>query len=69
MNQNGYEMAFPECQYVANGVSLEKAQQLGDSYRTGNFIEPIGDPVADRISNRLNKVRLKTQTEGSNETT
>lgn len=51
------EMDFPECQYVANGLDLETAQNLGDTYRAGESIEPIGHEVADRISNRLNKMQ------------
>jgi hypothetical protein len=57
------DMDFPECQYVANGVSLPVAKQLGDDYRVGNQIKPIGDKVADRISNRLNKTQKQKRSE------
>lgn len=56
-NHQPDEMDFPECQHVANGLDLETAQQLGNTYRAGKQIEPIGDEVADRISNRLNKIQ------------
>lgn len=55
------EMDFPECQYVANGLDLETAQNLGDTYRAGDIVEPIGDEVADRISNRLNEIQSESQ--------
>lgn len=51
------EIRFPECQYIANGLDPATAYQLGNTYRAGNFIEPIGHPVADRISNRLNQMQ------------
>lgn len=51
------EMAFPECQYVANGVPLSQAETLGNTYRAGKTLEPIGHPAADRISNRLNQIK------------
>lgn len=50
------EFDFPECQYIANGIDPETAQNLGDTYRAGDILEPIGDEVADRISNRLNQM-------------
>jgi hypothetical protein len=49
--------AFPECQYLANGLDLPTAQKLGNTYRAGNFISPIGHEVADRISSRLNQIQ------------
>ncbi|TAG85551.1 MAG: hypothetical protein EAZ18_26930 [Oscillatoriales cyanobacterium] len=55
------EFEFPECQYIANGLDLDTAQQLGDTYRAGDVIEPIGDEVADRISNRLNEIQSESQ--------
>ena len=55
------EIAFPECQYVANGIPLETAEKLGDTYRAGETLEPIGDPAADRISDRLNQIQSETQ--------
>ena len=55
------EMPFPECQYVANGLPLEQAQKLGNTYRAGQKIEPIDNPVADRISNKLNQIQSETQ--------
>jgi hypothetical protein len=56
-SKSSCEMDFPECQYVANGLDLEKAQKLGDTYRAGDVIPRIGHEVADRISNRLNKMQ------------
>lgn len=53
------EMDFPECQYVANGLDLEKAQKLGDTYRAGEWIYPIGHEATDRISNRLNQMQSR----------
>ncbi len=55
------EMDFPECQYVANGLDWEKAQQLGDSYRAGECIPQIGHEAADRISNRLNQMQSESR--------
>ncbi|WP_377481831.1 MAG: hypothetical protein P2A85_29290 (plasmid) [Microcoleus anatoxicus] len=51
------EFKFPECQYIANGLDPKTAQKLGDTYRVGNFIEPIGNEIVDRISNRLNQIQ------------
>lgn len=51
------EIRFPECQYIANGVGPATASKLGNTYRAGNFIDAIGDEVADRISNRLNQMQ------------
>ena len=56
-NEFAVEIRFPECQYIANGLEPATAQKLGNTYRAGNVIEPIGDEVADRISNRLNKMQ------------
>ena len=58
----GCEMDFPESQYVAVGLDLESAQQLGDIYRAGKSIPQIGDEVADRISNRLNQMQSRRTT-------
>lgn len=55
------EMPFPECQYVANGIPMETAQNLGDTYRVGNALPPIGNPTADRISNRLNQIQSENR--------
>ena len=55
------EMPFPECQYVANGLPLEQAENLGTAYRAGKILEPCGHPAADRISNRLNQIQKRTQ--------
>jgi len=60
-NHQPDEMDFPECQYAANGIDPETAQNLGDTYRAGESIEPIGDEVADRISNRLNEIQSESQ--------
>ncbi|MEG3972289.1 hypothetical protein QUA00_32410 [Microcoleus sp. T2B6] len=57
LDEFAIEMPFPECQYVANGLDLPTASKLGNAYRVGNFIEAIGDEVADRISNRLNQMQ------------
>lgn len=53
----GCEMDFPESQYVAVGLDLESAQQLGDTYRAGKSIPQIGHEVADRVTNRLNQMQ------------
>lgn len=60
-NQPPDEFEFPECQYIANGLDLETAQELGNTYRAGDIIELIGDEVADRISNRLNEIQSESQ--------
>ena len=51
------EMDFPECQYVAVGLDLGSAIELGDSWRRGEFLPSVGHPAADRVSNRLNKMQ------------
>lgn len=51
------EMDFPECQYVAVGLDLGSAIELGDSWRRGEFLPDVGHPAADRVSNRLNKMQ------------
>jgi len=56
------EMPFPECQYVANGLDAATASKLGNAYRVGNFIEPIGNETVDRISNRLNQMQSRRTT-------
>lgn len=48
------EMDFPECQYVALGMELGSAIELGDSWRRGEFLPDIGHPECDRLSDRLN---------------
>ena len=55
------EMPFPECQYVANSLPIEQAEKLGNTYRAGETLEPIGHPAADRITNRLNQIQSETQ--------
>jgi hypothetical protein len=51
------EMDFPECQYVAVGLDLGSAIELGDSWRRGEFLPDIGHPEADNLSNRLNQMQ------------
>ena len=53
----GGEMDFPECQYVALGLDLGSAIELGDSWRRGEFLPDVGHPEADRLSNRLNQMQ------------
>jgi hypothetical protein len=53
---SGCEMDFPECQYVAVGLDLGSAIELGDSWRRGEFLPSVGHPGADRVSERLNKM-------------
>jgi hypothetical protein len=48
------EMDFPECQYVALGLDLGSAIELGDSWRRGEWLPDIGHPECDRLSDRLN---------------
>ena len=50
------EMDFPECQYVALGLDLGSAIELADSWRRGEFLPDIGNPAADRLSDRLNQM-------------
>jgi hypothetical protein len=61
MNKQPDEFNFPECQYIANGLDVQTAQKLGDTYRAGEKIEPIGYLVADRISDRLNQIQSESQ--------
>ncbi len=56
------EFDFPECQYIASGLEPATAQELGNTYRAGDVIEPIGHEVADRISNRLNQMQSQRTT-------
>jgi hypothetical protein len=53
---SGCEMDFPECQYVAVGLDLGSAHELGDSWRRGELLPDIGHPAADLLSNRLNQM-------------
>jgi hypothetical protein len=48
---------FPECQYVAVGLDLGSAIELGDSWRRGEFLPSVGHPAADRVTNRLNQMQ------------
>jgi hypothetical protein len=57
VESEGGEMDFPECQYVAVGLDLGSAIELGDSWRRGEFLPDVGHPAADRVSNRLNKMQ------------
>ena len=57
VESEGGEMDFPECQYVAVGLDLGSAIELGDSWRRGEFLPSVGHPAADRVSNRLNKMQ------------
>lgn len=50
------EMDFPECQYLALGLDLGTAIELGDSWRRGEFLPDVGHPAVDRLSNRLNQM-------------
>ncbi|MEG3929183.1 hypothetical protein [Microcoleus sp. T3_D1] len=52
----GCEMDFPECQYVAVGLDLGSAIELGDSWRRGEFLPDVGHPEADKLTNRLNQM-------------
>ncbi|MEG4577563.1 hypothetical protein QUA56_33595 [Microcoleus sp. N3A4] len=53
----GCEMDFPECQYVAVGLDLGSAIELGDSWRRGEYIPDVGHPGADQVTNRLNQMQ------------
>ena len=53
----GGEMDFPECQYVAVGLDLATAIELGDSWRRGECLPDVGHPAADRVTNRLNQMQ------------
>lgn len=53
----GCEMDFPECQYVALGLDLGSAIELGDSWRCGEWLPDVGHPAADRLTTRLNKMQ------------
>ena len=56
------EMDFPECQYVAVGLDLGSAIELGDSWRRGESLPDIGHPTADRVTNRLNQMQSRRTT-------
>jgi hypothetical protein len=56
----GCEMDFPECQYVALGLDLGSAIELGDSWRRGEWLPDIGHPAADRLSDRLNQMQSQS---------
>ena len=57
IESEGGEMDFPECQYVAVGLALGGAIELGDSWRRGEFLPAIRHPEADNLSNRLNQMQ------------
>ena len=54
---SGCEMDFPECQYVAVGLDLGSAIELGDSWRRGEWLPDVGHPAANRVTNRLNQMQ------------
>lgn len=58
----GGEMDFPECQYVAVGLDLGSAIELGDSWRRGEFLPDVGHPAVDRVTNRLNQMQNRRTT-------
>jgi hypothetical protein len=47
---------FPECQFMAVGLDLKRAIELGDSWRRGEWLPDVGHPEADNLSNRLNQM-------------
>ena len=57
----GCEMDFPECQYVAVGLDLGSAIELGDSWRRGEYIPDVGHPGADQVTNRLNQMQNRRE--------
>ena len=57
----GCEMDFPECQYVAVGLDLGSAIELGDSWRRGEWLPDVGHPAGDRVSNRLNQMQNRRE--------
>lgn len=58
----GGDMDFPECQYVAVGLDLGSAIELGDSWRRGEFLPDVGHPAGDRVSARLNQMQSRRTT-------
>ena len=58
---SGCEMDFPECQYVAVGLDLGSAIELGDSWRRGEYLPDVGHPAGDRVSNRLNQMQNRRE--------
>jgi hypothetical protein len=48
---------FPECQFMAVGLDLKRAIELGDSWRRGEFLPDVGHAAVDRLSNRLNQMQ------------
>lgn len=55
------EMDFPECQYVAVGLDLERALELSESWRRGEFLSHVGHEAADRVSDKLNQMTNQSQ--------
>ncbi len=47
---------FPECQFMAVGLDLKRAIELGDSWRRGECLPAIGHSEADKLTNRLNQM-------------
>ena len=56
---SGCEMDFPECQYVAVGLDLGSARELGDSWRRGEWLPDVGHPAALRVTNRLKQMQSR----------
>lgn len=54
-------LGFPECQYVAVGLDLERAIELSESWRRGEFLPHVGHPAADRVSDKLNQITNQSQ--------
>ena len=57
----GCQMDFPANQYVAVGLDLGSAIELGDSWRRGECLPDVGHPAGDRVSNRLNQMTNQSQ--------
>lgn len=49
-------LGFPECQYVAVGLDLERAIELSESWRRGEYLPTVGHDGADRVSDKLNQM-------------
>jgi hypothetical protein len=50
-------LGFPECQFMAVGLDLERAIELSESWRRGEYLPAVGHEGADRVSDKLNQMQ------------
>lgn len=54
-------LSFPECQYLAVGLDLERVIELSESWRRGEILPHVGHETADQVSDKLNQMTNQSQ--------